>query len=106
MYTRRKKEINYVSGAYFTDIIIHYGFGERLRVFHACLEKLLHLLATDLTVVGQISNIIAALLWIPYQVSSNAEGIYALYLKQTVMKVKEYGLDLFISMVPTMKLLI
>ena len=40
MYTRREKEINHVSAAYFTDIIIHYGFGERLRVFHAFLEKL------------------------------------------------------------------
>ena len=48
------------------DIIIHYGFGERLRVFHAFLEKLLRLLAVDLTVVAQISNIVAALLWIPY----------------------------------------
>ena len=66
MYTRRKKEINHVSAAYFTDIIIHYGFGERLRVFHAFLEKLLRLLAVDLTVVAQISNIVAALLWIPY----------------------------------------
>ena len=91
MYTRRKKEINHVSAAYFMDIIIHYGFGERLRVFHAFLEKLLRLLAVDLTVVAQISNIVAALLWIPYYVSSNAEGIYDLYLKQTVMKVKEYG---------------
>ena len=53
MYTRRKKEINHVSAAYFTDIIIHYGFGERLRVFHAFLEKLLRLLAVDLTVVAQ-----------------------------------------------------
>jgi len=91
VYTRRKKEINHVSAAYFTDIIIHYGFGERLRVFHAFLEKLLRLLAVDSTMVAQISNIVAALLWIPYQVSSNAEGIYDLYLKQTVMKVKEYG---------------
>ena len=74
MYTRRKKEINHVSAAYFTDIIMHYGFGERnksflrlrLRVFHAFLEKLLRLLAVDLTVVAQISNIVAALLWIPY----------------------------------------
>ena len=48
MYTRCKKEINRVSAAYFTDIIIHYGFGERLRVFHAFLEKLLRLLAVDL----------------------------------------------------------
>ena len=47
--------------------------------------------AADSTVVAQISNIVAALLWIPYKVSSNAEGIYALYLQQTVMKVKEYG---------------
>ena len=80
MYTRRKKEINHVSAAYFTDIIMHYGFGERLRAFHAFLEKLLRLLAVDLTVVAQISNIVPALLWIPY-FSSNAEGIYDLYLK-------------------------
>ena len=66
MYTRRKREINHVSAAYFTDIIIHYGFGERLRVFHAFLEKLLRLLAVDSTVVAQISNLVAALLWIPY----------------------------------------
>ena len=66
MYTRRKKEINHVSAAYFTDIIIHYGFGERLRVFHASLETLLCLSAVDSTVVAQISNIVAALLWIPY----------------------------------------
>ena len=59
MYTRRKKEINHVSAAYFTDIIIQYGFGERLRVFHAFLEKLLRLSAVDLTVVAQISNIVA-----------------------------------------------
>ena len=65
--------------------------GDRLRVFHACLAKLLRLLAVDLTVVAQISNTVAALLWIPYLVSSNAEGIYDLYLKHTVMKVKEYG---------------
>ena len=58
-------EINHVSAAYFTDIIIHYGFGERIRVFHIFLEKLLHLLAADFTVVAQISNIVAALLWIP-----------------------------------------
>ena len=32
---RRKKEINHVSAAYFTNITIKYGFGERLRVFHA-----------------------------------------------------------------------
>ena len=44
-----------------------------------------------LNVVAQISSIVAAMLWIPSQVSSNAEGIYALYLKRTVMKVKEYG---------------
>ena len=50
----------------------------------------MRLLAADLTVVAQISNIVAALLWITYYVSSNAEGIYALYLKETVMKVKEY----------------
>ena len=66
MYTRRKKEINHVSAAYFTGIIIHYGFGERLRVFHAFLEKLLRLSAVDSTVVAQISNIVAALLWVPY----------------------------------------
>ena len=66
MYTRRKKEINHVSAAYFTDIIIHYGFGERLRVFHDFLEKLLRLSAVDSTVVAQISNIVPALLWIPY----------------------------------------
>ena len=66
VYTRRRKEINHVSVAYFTDIIIHYGFGERLRVFHALLEKLLRLLPADFTVVAQISNIVAALLWIPY----------------------------------------
>ena len=66
MYTRRKKEINYVSDAYFTDIIIHYGFGERRIVFYAFLEKLFRLIAVDLTVVAQISNIVAALLWIPY----------------------------------------
>ena len=30
------------------------------------LEKLLRLLAVDSTVVAQISNIVAALLWIPY----------------------------------------
>ena len=66
MNTRRKKEVNHVSTAYFTDIIMHYGFGERLRVFHAFFEKLLRLLAVDLTVVAQISNIVAALLWIPY----------------------------------------
>ena len=52
MYTRRKKEINHVSAAYFTDIIINYGFGERLRVFHAFLEILLRLLAVDVTVVA------------------------------------------------------
>ena len=61
-----KKGNNHVSAAYFTDIIVHYGFGERLRVFHAFLEKLLRLLAVDLTVVAQISNIVAALLWITY----------------------------------------
>ena len=66
MYTRRKKEVNHVSAAYFTDIIIHYGFGERLRVFHALLEKLLRLSAVDSTMVAQILNIVAALLWIPY----------------------------------------
>ena len=66
MYTRCKKEIYHVSAAYFTDIIIHYGFGERLRVFHAFLEKLLRLSVVDSTVVAQISNIVAALLWIPY----------------------------------------
>ena len=66
MYTRRKKEINHVSAAYFTDIIIYYDFGERLRVFHAFLETLLRLSAVDATVVAQISNIVAALLWIPY----------------------------------------
>ena len=66
MYTRCKKEINHVSAAHFTNIIIHYGFGKRLRVLHAFLGKLLRLLAVDLTVVAQISNIIAALLWIPY----------------------------------------
>ena len=33
MYTRRKKEIDCVSGAYFTDIIIHCGFGERDQEF-------------------------------------------------------------------------
>ena len=66
MYTRRKEGINDVSVAYFTDIIILYGFGERLRVFHAFLEKLLRLLVADLTVVAQLSNIIAALLWISY----------------------------------------
>ena len=59
MYTRRKKEPNH---AYFTDIIINYGFGERLRVFHAFLEKLLRLLAVDIIVVAQILNIVAALL--------------------------------------------
>ena len=63
MYTRLKKEISHVSAASFTDIIIHYGFGERLRVFHAFLEKFLRLLAVDLTMVPQISNIVAALLW-------------------------------------------
>ena len=66
MYSRRKKEINHVSTAFFTNIIIHYGYGERIRVFHAFLEKLLRLLAVDLTVVAQISNIVAALLWIPH----------------------------------------
>ena len=66
MYTRRKKEVNHVSAAYFKDVIIHYGFGEILRVFHAFLEKLLCLSAVDSTVVAQISNIVAALLWIPY----------------------------------------
>ena len=66
MYTKHKKEINHVSAAYFTDIIIYYGFGERLRVFHAFLEKLLRLSAVASTVVAQISNIAAALLWIPY----------------------------------------
>ena len=65
MSTRRKKKINHVSAAYFKDIIIYYGFGERLRVFHAFLEKPLRLLAVDSTVVAQISNIVAALLWIP-----------------------------------------
>ena len=30
------------------------------------LEKILRLLAADLTLVAQISNIVAALLWIPY----------------------------------------
>ena len=63
---KTQKEINHVSAAYFTDIIIHYGFGERLRVFHDFLEKLLRLSAVDSTVVAQISNIVAALLWIPY----------------------------------------
>ena len=53
MYTRRKKEINRVSAAYFTDIIIHYGFGERLRVFHAFLETLLRLLAVDCCCVAE-----------------------------------------------------
>ena len=66
MYTRRKKEITHVSAAYFTDIIIHYGFAEILRVFHTFLENLLRLLAVDLTLVTQISNIVAALLWITY----------------------------------------
>ena len=66
MYTRRKKEINHVSAAYFTDIIIHYGFGEKLRVFHGFLEKLLPLFAVDLTVVALISNIVAVLQWILY----------------------------------------
>ena len=66
MYTRRNKEINHVSAAYFTDIIIHYDFGERLRVFHAFLKKLLCLSAVDSTVAAQISNIVAALQWIPY----------------------------------------
>ena len=62
MYTRRKKKINHVSA----DIKIHCDFGERQRVFHAFLEKLLRLLAADFTVVAQISNIVAALLLIPY----------------------------------------
>ena len=66
MYTRRKKEINHVSAAYFTHIIIYYDFGERLSVFRAFLETILRLLAADLTLVAQISNIVAALLWIPY----------------------------------------
>ena len=66
MYTSCKKKINHVSSAYPTDTIIHYGLGERLRAFHAFLEKLLCLLAVDLTVVAQISSIVAALLWIPY----------------------------------------
>ena len=66
MYSRCKKEINHVSAAYCTDIIIQYGFGERLRVFHAFLEKLLRLLAGDLTIVAQVSNIVAELLWMPY----------------------------------------
>ena len=66
MYTRRTKEINHVSAAYVMDIIIHYGFGERLRVFHAFLRKLLRLLAVDLTVVAKLSSIVAALMWIPY----------------------------------------
>ena len=66
MYTRRKKEINHVSAAYFTEIIMHCDSGERIKVLHAFLEKPLRLLAADLTVVAQISNIVAALLWIPY----------------------------------------
>ena len=66
MYTRCKKEINHVSAAYFMEIIIHCDFGERIRAFHAFLEKLLHLLAADLTIVAQISNIVAVLLWMPY----------------------------------------
>ena len=53
MYTRRKQEINHDFAAYFTDILIHYGFGERVRVFHAFSEKLLRLIAADLTVVAQ-----------------------------------------------------
>ena len=64
MYTRRKKKINRVSAVSFTEIIIHCDFGERLRVFHAFLEKLLRLLAKDLTVVAQILSIVVALLWI------------------------------------------
>ena len=59
VYARRKEEINHVPAAYFTDIKIHYGFGERLRVFHAVLKKLLRLLAASLIVVAQISNIVA-----------------------------------------------
>ena len=35
MYTRRKKEINHVSAAYFTEIRIHCDFGERIRVSHS-----------------------------------------------------------------------
>ena len=66
--------------------MLHYSFGERLRVFHAFLETRLRLLAADLTVVAQISIMFAALLWIPYYVSLNAEGISALYLKPTFIQ--------------------
>ena len=62
VYSRHKHEINHVSTAYFTDIIINYYFGERRKVFHAILAKFLRLLAADLTVADQISSIVAALL--------------------------------------------
>ena len=46
------------------------------------------MLAAHLTALAPISNIVGALLWMPSLVSSNVEGIYALYLKRTVMNVK------------------
>ena len=66
MYTRRKKEINHVSAAYFADSLMHCDFRERLRVFMLFLETLLRLFSADITVVAQISSVVAALLWIPY----------------------------------------
>ena len=45
---------------------MHYGLGERLRAFHAGLEKILRLLVAELTMVAHIWNSVAALLWIPY----------------------------------------
>ena len=66
MYTRRKKEINHVSAAYFTDIIIHYGFGET-KSFPCFFGDTFAFISRGLNrVVAQISNIVAALLWIPY----------------------------------------
>ena len=65
MYTRRKREISHASIAYFMEIIIHFGFEKRLRVFHAVLEKILLSLAADLTAVAQTPNTVAALLWVP-----------------------------------------
>ena len=66
---------------------MQYDFGEKLRVFHTSLRHFLRSMAADLTAVAPISKIVGSLLWIPY-VSSNVEGIYALYLKRTVMNVK------------------
>ena len=65
MYTTRIREECHVSIPFIMEIMIQRGFGDKIKVFNTFLEKLFCSSAADVTVVDQISNIVAVLLWMP-----------------------------------------